>query len=346
MKSQIHEFQKNKFLTMSKRIFMIAALMLTALLTAQNATWTGTKTFGSTLKFGGVLQNNANTKILSLDATGKPGWLDKAILVGQTGATGAVSATQTGLVNNVPLQELGGVDKLINGVRVGQGNRINLESTCFGTNSLSADTGGYNSAFGFETLMHNSTGIVNDAFGSKALNANVTGSYNVAFGAGALELTLGGFGNTAIGGFSLYHLQGTGWSQSAIGCRNTAIGGSAMMNATTGGFNVAVGSECLKGLTTGSKNIGIGERIGTSIITGSNNTLIGGTSTGDTSNTIIIGAGFTNRIMVDATGKTSLLNMLNVATTPIFDNNAAAIAGGLVTGDVYRTSAGVLMITF
>ena len=59
---------------------MIATLMLTAILTAQTATWTGAKTFGSTLKFLNVLQNDGNTKILSLDATGKPGWVSKSTL--------------------------------------------------------------------------------------------------------------------------------------------------------------------------------------------------------------------------------------------------------------------------
>ena len=63
-----------------KRIFMIATLMLTAILTAQTATWTGAKTFGSTLKFLNVLQNDANTRIMSLDATGKPGWVGKSTL--------------------------------------------------------------------------------------------------------------------------------------------------------------------------------------------------------------------------------------------------------------------------
>ena len=63
-----------------KRIFMIIALMLTAILTAQTATWTGAKTFGSTLKFLNVLQNDANTRIMSLDATGKPGWVSKSTL--------------------------------------------------------------------------------------------------------------------------------------------------------------------------------------------------------------------------------------------------------------------------
>lgn len=31
---------------------------------------------------------------------------------------------------------------------------------------------------------------------------------------------------------------------------------------------------------------------------------------------------------------------------PIYANNAAAIVGGLVAGDVYRTSVGVLMVTY
>ncbi len=50
--------------------------MLTALLTAQPAKWNGPKTFGSTLKFINVLQNNDNTKVLTLNSLNVPQWRD------------------------------------------------------------------------------------------------------------------------------------------------------------------------------------------------------------------------------------------------------------------------------
>ena len=49
-----------------------------------------------------------------------------------------VSATQTGVVNNTSLQELGGVDKTINGVRIGVGNLLDplAENTAVGYQAL------------------------------------------------------------------------------------------------------------------------------------------------------------------------------------------------------------------
>jgi hypothetical protein len=38
--------------------------------------------------------------------------------------------------------------------------------------------------------------------------------------------------------------------------------------------------------------------------------------------------------------------IINIANTPTYADNAAAKAGGLVDGDVYRTSTGVLMIVY
>jgi hypothetical protein len=65
---------------MKKTIFM---LMLTVASFGQNATWTGTKTINQTnFKLAGITQSNADTKILSIDATGKWHWVDKSTLGG------------------------------------------------------------------------------------------------------------------------------------------------------------------------------------------------------------------------------------------------------------------------
>ena len=75
----------------------------------------------------------------------------------------------------------------------------------------------------------------------------------------------------------------------------------------TGNNNTAVGRYALVGNTTGSKNIGIGYTAGDAITTGSNNTIIGdipGTST--LSDTVIIGAGTTERLRIDSTGRVGI----------------------------------------
>ena len=48
----------------------------------------------------------------------------------------------------------------------------------------------------------------------------------------------------------------------------------------------------------------------------------------------------TERMRIKSTG------IVNIANTPTYADNAAAIAGGLVAGDVYRTSTGQLMIRY
>ena len=185
-----------------------------------------------------------------------------------------VSATQTGVVNNTSLQELGGVDKTINGVRVGRGNLLDplAENTAVGYQALQSvihttgDTGYYNSAFGHEALKSLTTGYQNDAFGDFALSACTTGTYNIAIGAAALAKLTTGFGNSAIGAATLF--------ENISGQRNTAIGGAALAR-NTGSNNTAIGYYAA-GLATssGSWNITIGMQAGRDITTGTNNLLI------------------------------------------------------------------------
>ena len=48
----------------------------------------------------------------------------------------------------------------------------------------------------------------------------------------------------------------------------------------------------------------------------------------------------TERMRIKSTG------IVNIVNTPTYADNAAAIVGGLVAGDVYRTSTGQLMIRY
>lgn len=61
--------------------------------------------------------------------------------------------------------------------------------------------------------------------------------------------------------------------------------------------------------------------------------------------TVKVTAGTGNNIIATQT-KTTLNQQLNLGTVPIYPDNTAATTGGLVVGDVYRTSTGVLMIRF
>jgi hypothetical protein len=48
----------------------------------------------------------------------------------------------------------------------------------------------------------------------------------------------------------------------------------------------------------------------------------------------------TTRLTIKSTG------IINISNAPVYADNTAAIAGGLVSGDVYKTSTGQLMIVY
>ncbi|MBF4484375.1 hypothetical protein [Flavobacterium sp. CSZ] len=196
-----------------------------------------------------------------------------------------VSATQSGIVNNTPLQELGGVDKIINLVRIGRGAGAVNNSTALGYTALSLNTTGTNNtAIGASVLSKNTTGIGNTGVGALSLRENAIGTYNTGLGYGALRTNIVGF-NTAVGAFSLYNFTtGLGYNTAlgvqalaklTTGNSNTAIGSNSLNLATNTTFNTAVGSNSLYNLTTGGKNVGIGNDAGSAITTGEKNTALG-----------------------------------------------------------------------
>jgi len=221
-----------------------------------------------------------------------------------------VSATQSGIVDNTSLQELGGVDKLINGVRVGRGNSNGNSSTALGVNALNLNTGLANTAVGRNTLTLNTTGTFNTAVGSDSSRAITTGTQNIGIGASSLlALTTGSF-NLGIGTSSLSTLL-TGINNTAIGAgagtritgnRNTTLGylsvGMAGASAT-GDYNIAIGYQTGGSLTSGSGNVLVENQTtsNSTITTGSNNVILkqGLVSTGITT-------GNNNTVIGNATG--------------------------------------------
>lgn len=184
-----------------------------------------------------------------------------------------VSATQSGIVNNISLQELGGVDKTINGVRVGRGAGNKENNLVISRNGLQSNTtGAYNVAIGNGdgtnegVLQLNTTGKNNTGVGSDSLTMNTTGSNNDAFGAGSLFYNTVGTYNSAIGNYSLFNNTSGQW--------NTAMGASALNKNTTGQRNVAV-SAGLFWNTSGSHNTALGMAAGYAGSTGSYNTYVG-----------------------------------------------------------------------
>ena len=237
-------------------------------------------------------------------------------------ATIPVSATQSGIVNNVALQELGGVDKIINGVRIGRGGSTSSSTnTVVGNTALSNITASslHNTAIGFRTLANNS-GNYNTAIGGNSLTSNTTGGSNISLGFRALIGNTTGSNNIAIGENSL--------STNVLGVNNIAIG-TSVLSSGNGNNNTVIGNY-----TSSSLNI----------TTGSGNTIIGTapSQASNLTNNIILADGVGNiRFRVNDTG------VVKIVTPPlVFTDNTTAIAGGLTAGDIYRTSLGVMMIVF
>ena len=173
-------------------------------------------------------------------------------------------------------------------------NVTGAANAAFGWNSLVLDTtGNFNTGAGAGTLIFNNADI-NTAVGTAALLFNVSGSRNTAVGGGAMVNTAGdalgnGSSNCAVGAFAL-NGNTTGFSNNAMGdealelntiaAQNTAVGDLALRNndATGSGeanFNTAVGALAMFNNTTGQGNTVVGDEAGQNIDTGLNNTYVG-----------------------------------------------------------------------
>jgi hypothetical protein len=87
------------------------------------------------------------------------------------------------------------------------------------------------------------------------------------------------------------------------GTHDVAVGLNALTSNTVGSQNIAIGSNSLSAVVAGNNNIGIGYNAGNLIVNGSNNTVIGNlTPSSSTNDTVLIGAGSTERIKVDSSG--------------------------------------------
>ncbi len=202
------------------------------------------------------------------------------------------SATQAGVISTISLQELGGADKFINGVRVGRGAGNNQLNTAIGSNSITSNKFGYkntavgyatlscnisgnnNTTVGFSSLYNNETGNDNTALGYNCISNNTTGSFNIGIGSSPLTRNTTGNYNIAIGNEALYG--------NTVGYNNIGLGNNTLKTNSTGFNNIAIGKSAGENLTSGFCNIFItsssSSQIG--ITTGYNNTIIGGSSYG------------------------------------------------------------------
>ena len=134
----------------------------------------------------------------------------------------------------------------------------------------------------------------NLGFGHDSIDSLTTGDNNIGVGINTLRDTTTGYLNVAFGRNALL--------ANTIGHHNTALGGDALVSATAN-YNTGVGYDALEANTTGASNTVLGAFAGDAITTGSNNTVIGRASgTTTMSDTVLIAAGTTERLKIDASG--------------------------------------------
>lgn len=203
---------------------------------------------------------------------------------GALGVTGRATFSSEISVHGMRLGRGGDTSNVILGVGAMPSTTYMLSNTAIGSAALAVANQigtGANTAIGANTLssLNGDSAFRNIAIGFNALS----GATNVAR-------------NIAIGGDALV-------SASLTASDLIGIGNNALTANTSGSGNIAIGTNSLQYNTTGSNNTVLGYQAGVSITTGSSNTIIGLISGSSTlSNTVLIGAGTTERIKVDGTG--------------------------------------------
>jgi len=158
----------------------------------------------------------------------------------------------------------------------------------FGYQALQTNTtGSGNSAFGYQTLFVNTIGYSNSAFGNNALRLNSLGNNNSAFGNYAISYNTTGSNNSAFGNYAL--------SANTTSSGNSAFGAYALFSNTTGNQNIAFGYDAGRYTNSGANNqtsinsvyFGFDSRASASGNT--NEIVIGHSSRGDGSNSVVLG---------------------------------------------------------
>ena len=160
-------------------------------------------------------------------------------------------------------------------------------NTFFGENVGRNTTGGYNTAFGCNSLLSNVSGNSNTSFGIFALK-NTTSNNNSAFGSSALQNNTTGIGNVGVGLGSLYN--------NTTGGYNTAIGYDSLVNIVDSIYTIGIGmragqttSDGITALTKAEFSIFIGNNTRANANNETNQIVIGSNAIGLGSNSVVLG---------------------------------------------------------
>lgn len=242
----------------------------------------------------------AGTSTITSTLSAQPNLDEQAAVNNFFVGSNAGAATTTGYNNTFIGEDAGrenteGTDNIFMGMWSGRENTTGNYNNFLGSYAGSSNISGQSNNFLGYNGYSNTTGSNNNFLGWDAGSSNTTGSDNNFLG------WRSGFYNTA-GSCNNFIGAGAGYNNTT-GNYNNIIGADAGGLIAQGSFNNLFGSRAGFWLYSGTNNNLFGYNAGADISTGSNNTIIGElTGSANLADTVLIGAGTTERIKVDSTG--------------------------------------------
>ena len=219
---------------------------------------------------------------------------------------------------------------------------IGTNNTFIGNNAgISRTTGTCNTLIGRSAGQSLTTANSTTIIGSNAGDSVTTGDTNTFIGTSAGQAITTGNANVALGSNALF--------SNVIGVGNTAIGETALTYATTGSGNVALGMGAgsllidSNLLTSADSSIFIGEAVKSKANGQTNEIIIGGFAEGEGSNTTVIGNANTVDTYLKGTLNVTRQILSEVSSSLNFVDDAAASAGGVPLGGLYRNGNFILI---
>jgi hypothetical protein len=198
-----------------------------------------------------LAQDNAQTRFLMADATGKVFWRDASSVSTAGDNLGNHIVTQSIVPNAVNSFDLGSVTNSMRDAYfagkffLDDRSFINADwNTTFGCTGNTGighytltdiTTGYFNTSLGFGSLENTTTGISNTAIGHQSMQFNINGNENTALGLDALYKNISGNRNTGVGYWALF--------ENNSGSENTALGNFAGFSNVNGSGNVFLGNN-------------------------------------------------------------------------------------------------------
>ncbi len=182
------------------------------------------------------------------------------------------------------------------------------------------------------------TGSNNTGGGHSALGSLTTGSDNTGYGESALSSVTTTNSNTGVGSSALKDIRTTCSANTALGALAGRWSGTGTTNGTYIGYNAGVTSA--SGFA-GSGITMVGANSEQTVDALSDASTLGAGVTLSGSHRIVLGSGTVTDVFCGSESALAVVRgkTANMNTIPVFADNATAITGGLVAGDLYRTGS-------